>query len=373
MASRGPLIDAASGAVSFVAAAWQVLTWKHVLYTFLLCLAWSALEVAGQTFLWTPSLNAVLSLELNGFAVMLAVLVADRASPPTSRRWWPYAIAVVLGVALGTTVFWLVSQRLFLIPTALQLRGVPEGFDTIVFRHSTSRLLICSLATYIYVSQRWGAHRLAALRAVQLERAQTEKRVLESRLAAVQARVEPQFLRDTLAQVERLYEIDAQAADRMLKEFTTYLRAAIPQIRDPASTVAREVRLTNAYLNIVGMQSKDRLLLTDGPSTGDARMPPMVMLPLIQHALAHRAERARGDERFAIGVATHSDRLVLTMRDQGSGFAQEGEDVPVIRDIRERLAALYGERGRLTLTRTAEGSEAVIDIPFDSVADAVHA
>jgi sensor histidine kinase YesM len=343
------------------------------LYTFLLCLAWSALEVAGQTFLWSPSLNNVLSLQINGFAVMLAVLVADRASPPASRRWWPYVVAVVVGVALGTTVFWLVSQRLFLIPTAWQLRGVPEGFDAIVFRHSTSRLLIGSLATYIYVSQRWGAHRLAALRAVQLERAQIEKRVLESRLAAVQARVEPQFLRDTLAQVERLYEIDAQAADRMLKEFTTYLRAAIPQIRDPASTVAREVRLTNAYLNIVGMQSKDRLLLTDGPSTGDARMPPMLMLPLIQHALARRTERARGDELFAIDLAARNGKLMLTIRDRGSGFAPEGTSDQTIRDIRERLATLYGGHAQLTLKPAAGGSEAVIEIPVEVVSGAVHA
>jgi len=318
-------------------------------------------------------LNNVLSMQFNGFAVMLAVLVADRASPPSSRRWWPYVVAVVVGIAVGTTVFWLVSQRLFFIPSYWQLRGVAEGFDTIAFRHGVARLLICSLATYVYVSQRWGAHRLAALRTVQIERAEAEKRVLQSQLAAVQARIEPQFLRDTLAQVERLYEIDAPAGDRMLKELTTYLRAAIPQIRDPASTVAREVRLTSAYLNIIGLQSRDRLVVSfEGTLTQDARMPPMVMLPLIQHALVHRVEHTRGDELFAIDLAARNGKLVLTIRDQGSGFGQEGTSDPAIRDIHERLAALYGGHAQLTLKATAGGTEAVIEIPFEVVSDSVN-
>src|ERR1700676_5748914 len=118
----------------------------------------------------------------------------------------------------------------------------------------------------------------------------------------MQARVEPQFLRDALTQVERLYDIDAQAADRVLKKLIAYLRAAIPQIGDPASTLAREIQLTNAYLNIVGMRSKDRLVLNNSATRieGVARVPPMVVLPLINHALAHRVERARGAGAFAL-------------------------------------------------------------------------
>jgi LytS/YehU family sensor histidine kinase len=189
----------------------------------------------------------------------------------------------------------------------------------------------------------------------------------------MQARVEPQFLRNTLAQVERLYDINAQAADRVLKELIAYLRAAIPQVRDPASTLAKEIQLANAYVNIVGIQSKDWLVVNRaGASIVDvARMPPMVLLPLVNHALAHRVERAQGDEQFQIDVAVREEKLMLTIRDQGAGFTPESASETEIQRIRERLAVLYGERAQLAFRANADGSEAVVEIPYEPVADTV--
>jgi histidine kinase len=366
---------AVSKSITFITAAWRAATPKHFFYTFVLALAWSGLMDATQTSFWArsvpvgPHLNGILTMQLNGFAVLLAVLVADHASRPPLRRRWPYIVAVFVGVGVGSTLLWFVTQHLFEIRTAYRF---PEPFDTYLYRHGTHAFVVCGLVTFIYVSRRWTSDRLAALRTVQLERTQVEKRVLESRLAATQARVEPQFLRDTLAQVERLYDIDAQAADRVLKELITYLRAAIPQVGDPASTLAREIRLANAYLNIVGTQSKDWLAVngTGTPIADVARMPPMVLLPLINHALAHRVERARGDESFAIDVAVRDEKLILTIRDPGAGFAPEGTSDTEIQHIRDRLATLYGERAGLTLRGTVDGSEAMIEMPCEIVADA---
>jgi sensor histidine kinase YesM len=383
MTSSASTADASGGAMSqtapLVAAAWRAVTWKHVLLTFLLSLVWSGIELIGNFHLpqipWTPMLNGFLSMELNGFAVMFAVLVADQGSPPPLRRWWPYIVAVVLGVAVATPLFWFISQRLFTIPSAPQLAGIAEGFDSIVFRHATSRLVICGLTTYVYVSHRFAAQSLAALRTVQLERAAGERRVLESRLSAMQARVEPQFVLDTLAQVERLYDVDAQAADRVLKELTTYLRAAIPQTGDSASNLATEVRLVNTFLNITGPRSRDRLVLSDSGTSiqYSARFPPMVLLPLVKHALTHRVERAQDDEWFEIDVAVRNETLLLMVHDRGGGFAPEGANDAEIGHIRERLAALYGERAQLTLKQIEGGTAAVMEIPYESIADSVPA
>lgn len=363
-----------SRSLVFVAAAWRAATWKHFLFTSLLGLAWSGAVLATITGYFSrplrpgPAANAILSMQFNGFAVLLAVLVADRASPPPLRRYGPYLLAVVVGVAAGSTLLWLVSQWMLGIRTAYLASQAREGYDTFVFRHGVHGLVVCGLATYVYVSQRMAAHRVAALRVVQLGRAEAEKRILESRLATMQARVDPLVLRNTFSQLERLYETDAQAADRVLRELITYLRAAIPQTPDPGSTVDREIRLTNAYLNMVGLQSKDRLVRSDSGTSIDttARMPPMILLPLINHALAQRAE-SQGEERFEIDVVVRNDRVLLTARDHGTGFASAGATDVEIGRIRERLAALYADNAQLDLRRTAEGSEAVLDIPYEVV------
>ena len=370
--------SAASKSIAFVAAAWRAATPKHFLYTFVLALAWAGFLNATQSSFWArsmpwgPQLNGLLTMQFNGFAVLLAVLVADHASPPPLRRWWLYVLAVVIGAFVGSSLLWFVTQCLFEIRTAY---AFPEPFETYLYRHGTHAVEVCGMVTFIYVSRRWASARLAALRAVQLERADVEKRLLESRLAAMQARVEPQFLRNTLAQVERLYDIDAQAADRVLKELIAYLRAAIPQVRDPGSTLAKEVQLANAYLNIVGAQSNDWLVVNGAgaPLADAARMPPMVLLPLVNHALAHRVERAQGNERFRIDIVVHDEKLMLTISDQSMGFAPGDADDGEIEGIRERLAVLYGARAQLKFRRTGQGSEALLEIPFEPVADALPA
>ena len=184
----------------------------------------------------------------------------------------------------------------------------------------------------------------------------------------MQARVDPQFLLDTLAQVERLYDIDAAAGDRVLKELTAYLRAAIPSSGGSASTVSREIRLANTFLNIVRLRSRDRLVLsTAGSIHGVARIPAMILLPLVRHALAHRVERAQDDECFEIDVAVRNDELLLTVRDRGSGFGPSGEADMEIRSIRERLAALFGADAKLTLDGNAGGTQVLLQIPYEVV------
>jgi hypothetical protein len=363
------------GAVSFVAAALGDVTRRRVVYTFLLCLLWSGIGFASQIsgFIQAPSwwwpMHTVLWGQLNGFAVMLTLLVADRASVPPLNRWWPYPLAVVAGVAMGTTLEWLVAQRLLSITTAYHDTGGPEPFSTFAFRHGIQALVVCSLATVAYVSWRRATQRQAALRVVQLEGARAGKRIVRLRLAAMQARVEPQFLHDVLARVEQLFETDAHAASRMLQDLITYLRVAIPQIRDPSSTIRREIELANAYLNVVARQGKDRVLLRapDDRLGDDARMPPMLILPLVNRALAHRSACTAADQYLEISAAVvGNDRLRITMRDASNGFAPAAESEECIARIRELLASLYDRDASLTLRAGARGSAAEIDLPYEA-------
>jgi hypothetical protein len=189
----------------------------------------------------TPAVNGVLSMQLNGFAVLLAVLVADRVSSPLARRAWPYAVAVVLGVAIGTTATWLIAQRIFGLATAYGSGGGPyEPFDSFAFRHARHALVSWGLVTAVYVSARWAAARRRALGRLQLERVATEKQLVESKLAATQARVDPAALQATLARIDALCESDPAHADALLRDLIAFLRAAIPPSPDSGSTIVQE-------------------------------------------------------------------------------------------------------------------------------------
>ena len=154
-----------------------------------------------------------------------------------------------------------------------------------------------SMACIVYVKLRTA--RLAAdrMRAAELARVKSRRRTLESQLQAMQARVEPEFLFNTLAQVRGLYERDVVMAGRMLEDLIAYLRAALPHLRESSSTLGQEVALVRAYLDIVRIRLGEGLTFEiDVPETAEgARIPPMMLLPLVDHALA--SGRGQGDGR----------------------------------------------------------------------------
>jgi hypothetical protein len=370
------LRNAISASAACIAAAWRAMTPRHVLYTSLFCLAWSLFVILmASSFLarfeLQPSVNAILSMQFNGFAVLFAVLIADQVSPPARHRHWPYLVAVTAGVLVGSLLVSVLTQRVLGLAVGYRASGPDEQFRAFFFRHVTHAFVIFGLATCVYVSHRWAAHRVRMLRGVQLDHAEMEKRLLESRLAAMQAHVEPGFLRQTLEGVARMYETDARTGDLMLRDLIIYLRAAIPRAGQPISTVAQEIELAQAYLNTLGCASGIRLMRSENRNRiiDNARMPSMILLPLLNRARARHVDDA--GESLVIDAAVRDDRLCLTICDRRDGFANDGaHDVELTR-LRERLAALYGNRARLALRATAGRSEAVLEIPYETASDAM--
>jgi len=322
-----------------------------------------------------PGLVATFLLQeqIHAFALMAAVVIADRfvdAGVPMRRVYLTAAIGgSTLGVALSSPVFWLWRQSVAATawpPSFTWLQGSAVYVYQPVF-DLTHWLLIGGAAVFLYADRRAARRTEARLHASQLDRIRRSKVALESRLQAMQARVEPQFLFNTLAQVERLFEIDAPIAARMLDDLIAYLRAAMPLMRDTSSTVAQEVELVRAYLDIVRLRLGDRLRVSIDvpPDVGGARMPPMMLLPLIDHTVVRGLGPA--SQGGAVRIAAHvaGGRLRLSIVDSGAAIVPDA-DATGLDAIRQRLDALYAGDASLVLHRDGDhANEAVLDLPLE--------
>src|SRR5882672_7525883 len=196
---------------------------------------------------------------LIGLGIMFATLVADELVAKGARRLPAYVLAVVSGSAMGALAQWPIIQWLQL-PLRQNVPGVTHEIP--VTQHSTvffEYLTFASIAVFIYVNRRSALHAAARLNSAQVQRAETQRRSLESRLQALQARIEPQFLFSSLAQVRDLYESDTAKGAQVLGDLIAYLRAALPHLREPASTLRRELELAVAYLKIMRARFDERL------------------------------------------------------------------------------------------------------------------
>ena len=320
------------------------------------------------------------------FCLVLAVVIADRAVDEGARPRSAYAVATLASFVLA----YLLRQPVILAFDSLVGHlGTPadQELPDVVKRHVFWALFILpqglvmnASAVFLYADRRAARKTATRLRSAELDRTRRSRLAFESRLQAMQARIEPQFLFNTLAQVERLYEDDPAQAGNMLDALISYLRAAMPMMRDTSSTVGREIELARAYLDIVRLRLGERLsvAIEAPPGADDIRMPPMMLLPLIDHAIVRGLEPATGAGvgagAGAGAIRIHTDvrdgRLRLLIRDSGVGFAPEtgGDGIAA---LRERLDALYGSSARLELRRTdPHATEAVLDLPLESSAGA---
>jgi hypothetical protein len=196
-----------------------------------------------------------------------------------------------------------------------------------------------------------------------------KRQLVEAQLKMMQAQVEPHFLFNTLASVDYLIETDPPTASKMQKNLIQYLRAALPQMREGSTTLGKEIQLCRSYLEILKFRMEDRLHYTVTVPQGlqSAQFPPMMLQSLIENSIKHGLEPKPEGGAITISADIVDGRLRVTVADTGLGFAagsQPGTGVG-LSNVRERLAALYGGRARLSIDANhPSGTIVTIDVPY---------
>lgn len=322
---------------------------------------------------WALVADIAIRDQLQAFCLLIAVVIANRAVDEGYPARKAYVLAALVGCAAGAAMsetfawVWRSNFETGAPPAARPwLRGTASLFFWPLFT-LTNWVIVGSAAVFLYAGRRAAMRTGARLRAAELERIRRSKLALESRLQAMQARVEPQFLFNTLAQVERLYDLDPESAARMLDDLIAYLRAAMPLMRDTSSTLAQEFALARAYLDIVRVRLDERLAVSIEAPNGseDIRMPPMMLLPLIDHTIVRGLAPTNAAAAIRICTEAAGGRLRVTIIDSGTGFVPEAGD-EALATMRERLTALYGGGGSLQFgRRDSTSTQAILDIPLE--------
>ncbi|HET7611225.1 MAG TPA: histidine kinase [Rhodanobacteraceae bacterium] len=199
------------------------------------------------------------------------------------------------------------------------------------------------------------------------EQTATEKELSVARLNLLHAQIEPHFLYNTLANAQLLTRSEPQQADRMLGHLIQYLRHSLPSTDGAMSTLGDELERTRAYLEILRIRMGPRLALeVDVPDALRAiQMPSMMLQTLVENAIKHGLEPKPGGGTVWLLARRDDDRVAVTVADDGLGFGMAGGGTGIgLKNVRERLRLIYGERATLSVVANApEGVAATITVP----------
>ena len=183
-------------------------------------------DISADFLILRPMLGEVIA-----FCMLASVLIAEQWVRVGARRLPAYVIAIFAGsigagalcAAVGVSFhhFTVVHEATFPRPP-MPLGTMAMGMCAYFFGDALSR---GGLAAYIYAKREQMLGSIRVLRAAEVERAQAEQRVTETRLRALQSQVDPQRLLDQLARIEALYGTQPAQAHRLLDTLIQELHA----------------------------------------------------------------------------------------------------------------------------------------------------
>jgi len=214
----------------------------------------------------------------------------------------------------------------------------------------------------------------AAAAAETAESEQLKRQVVEARMAAMQAQVEPHFLFNTLASIDHLIETDPPRASMMQKNLIALLRASMPTMREnhpAAHNLGREMAVIRPYLEILKVRMEDRLQtvidVPDGLLSAD--FPSMMIQSLVENAIKHGLEPKPEGGVLTVRAEVRHGKLAVSVADTGMGFgkaATAGTGVG-LNNIRERLQLLYGAKASMTVAENPPGGTLVtVTVPYQA-------
>ena len=208
-------------------------------------------------------------------------------------------------------------------------------------------------------------------RDAELGRAQLETQLAHAQLSALRAQLQPHFLFNTLSAAVALARAgDTDATARVLVLLGELLRQLLRSDAPQEIPLREELALLETYLEIQRVRFGDRLQIgwAIADDVREALVPQLVLQPLVENALQHGIARRTRAGRLDITAARRGDQLRLTVCDDGPGVAPSFSLADAtgvgLRNTRERLRRLYGERGDLGLATAGALTTVAVELPI---------
>jgi sensor histidine kinase YesM len=243
------------------------------------------------------------------------------------------------------------------------------GFHTAIVAY----WVVFSIQTAIRNYSRFQEREQAALRA-DLRSSQLETQVVQARLGALKAQLQPHFLFNTLnAIVVLVRQQKGQQAEETLARFSDLLRAVLADMEAQEVTLGRELEYLKLYLSIEQLRFSDRLRVDIEVDSEllDAAVPHMGLQPIVENAIRHGVGQRASFGAIGIVARRVGDELHVTVRDDGPGFGTKSGSAGLglgLSNTRARLKQLYGEKSELrTGTAPGGGAEVTMVLPYHFV------
>ncbi len=309
---------------------------------------WSELSLISLFIQWT----ALVSL---GALCLARPWLCRLGNAPAA--WAGYGILLAVTAAVSEAAWW----GAHLEPLALPLGGLGHG--AFLLRNLAMAALVGAVAfRYLYVQHQWK---------------QNLEAEADARVQALQARIRPHFLFNSMNTIAALTRTDPERAEQAVEDLADLFRAALGR-EGGTGTLADELELVRRYLSIERLRLGPRLEVAWAVEGAPPRaeVPLLLLQPLVENAIYHGIEPL--PEGGLVRIEAHRDaegmlclRVINPVPAGETPRRRTGHRL-ALANVAQRLALAYGERGRVEVEERAGWYQVTLRLPLREK-EATHA
>jgi len=278
-----------------------------------------------------------------------------------SRRWLarltvPQSSVAMFGLILLNTV--VISELALWLGTAFGTVGItdlPSEHWPFLLRNAGIAIIVTALLLrYFFVTHQWQKH---------------VREEAQQRIQALQARIRPHFLFNSMNTIAALTRSDPKRAEEAVEDLADLFRATLRDSHSPLR-LKEELELTRIYQRIEALRLGDRLAVTwdVGELPMRAFVPGLTVQPLLENAIYHGIEPLENGGTVTISGRVVAGEVELVVSNPVAQNGAVGEprngNRLALDNIRQRLDLAYGGRGSLRVEQQADRYQVTLRFPY---------
>jgi two-component system sensor histidine kinase AlgZ len=309
----------------------------------------------------TPTSTTVLVFDACHVGVVLravlfveAVVAVGAMFGATTFFEWLTRLSLLTGGALPATLVWLISAcslKKVLArwrPTAQQIAGVCLGALAGLYGCGVLSL-VGLLAPAPWLASAFSGALLSALlvAALVLRAKGKTPAATTARLSELQARIRPHFLFNTLNSAIALVRAEPRKAEALLEDLSDLFRHALME-QGESATLADEIALAQRYLAIEQVRFGERIRVAWvlDPAASLARLPPLLLQPLVENAVRHGVEPSPEGADIKVSTQPRGSTVVIKVTNTLPSLVSVRGSGVALANVRDRLSLLHDVQGQ---------------------------
>jgi len=193
-----------------------------------------------------------------------------------------------------------------------------------------------------------------------------EKLKTKAQLNALEARINPHFLYNSLNSIAGLVHQDPDKAEEMTIQLSKLFRYTTGRTDAYSHSIAEELEVVKSYLAIEQMRFGSRLQfkVEVQPSLLDVKIPRFLLQPLVENAIKHGISQLLDHGIIEVTIERTTQHILFSIHDNGPAFKEDVASGYGLRSIRDKLHLVYGDKATLQIQNN-ESKAVIISIPRD--------